>query len=237
MCPPNEGQAKALRAFEDISTVVRLKRGDRLDIGLDRANLVYVVRSGSLILQTDLIRDHHIAIALYAPGCILKVSEMPPLRALAAVATSPCQILRTGEAAFERVTAQFADVRAHWMRELASQNARDKAHIVLLAGFSGEQRVASFFIDVAHRLGRQTGNTIAVDLPYSRSDIANYLALNPDTLSRIFSRLKSLGLIALSGRRNLEILDLAGLMQRTPGQVPLIEAPDKANVIAASSIP
>jgi len=48
-----EGHVAAMRAIEDVSTVIRLKRGDKLDLGPDRAKLVYVVRSGYLILQRN----------------------------------------------------------------------------------------------------------------------------------------------------------------------------------------
>jgi len=217
-----DGHAAAMRAIEDISTVIRLKRGDKLDLGPDRAKLVYVVRSGYLILQAELAVGNHVAVALYAPGSILRGSDLPTWRSLAAVATAPCQILRAGEAIFDRLIDQSADVRAYSAAELALQCARDKAHIVLLAGFTGEERVASFFVEMARRLGRQHGSIVSVEIPFSRSDIANFLALNPDTLSRIFSRLKSLGLVKSSGRRSIEILCLSGLSKLSPAGLGLL---------------
>ena len=210
------GQSSALRAIEDIATVVRLKRGDKLDFGKDRAKLVYAVRSGYLILQADLPAARRIAVALYAPGSILRLCELPAEGPLAGVATATCQILRMGEASFDRLCEQSAEVRLYCARETSIQSARDKAHIVLLAGFSGQERVASFFVDMAFRMGRRHGDVVTIELPFSRRDIANFLSLNPDTLSRIFSRLKSMGLIRTSGRRSVEILDLKGLARICP---------------------
>lgn len=220
---PNDGVGVAMRAIEDISTVIRLKRGDRLDLGRDRAKLIYVVRSGHLVLEASLSATSHVSVALYAPGSILRCSDLPALLSMSAIATAPCQILRAGEPAFERLNEQSPDVRAYCMQELALQCARDKAHIILLSGFSGEARVASFFVEMAHRLGRRNGSIVSVEIPFSRSDIANFLALNPDTLSRIFSRLKTLGLVKSSGRRSVEILELAELTKLTPGDLGLLD--------------
>ncbi|MEQ1695927.1 MAG: Crp/Fnr family transcriptional regulator [Hyphomicrobiaceae bacterium] len=213
------GQSNGLRAIEEIATVVRLKRGDKIDLGRDRAKLVYAVRSGFLILQADLSTERHVAIALYSPGNIVRPAELPPVRSLAALATAPCQILRMGEVAFDRLCEQSAEVRLYCARETALQSACDKSHIVLLAGLSGEERVASFFVEMAYRMGRRHGSIVTVEIPFSRSDIASFLALNPDTLSRIFSRLKSLGLVKTAGRRSIEILDLQGLAKMFPADL------------------
>lgn len=213
------GQSSAMRAIEEIATVVRLRRGDKIEWGKERAKLVYVVRSGYLILQANLSQTRHVAIALYAPGNIMQISDLPPVRTLAAVATAPCQILRMGEAAFDRLCEQSADVRLYCTREASLQSGRDKSHLMLLAGLSGEKRVASFFVDMAYRMGRRHGSIVAVEIPFSRTDIANFLALNPDTLSRIFSRMKSQGLIKTSGRRSVEILDLQGLSGLYPSDL------------------
>jgi CRP/FNR family transcriptional regulator, anaerobic regulatory protein len=225
------GQSSALRAIEEIAAVVRLKRGDRLDLGKDRAKLVYAVRSGHLILQADLSKSRRVAMTFYSPGNVLRLCDLPQIKSLAAVATVPCQILRMGEMAFDRLCEQSADVRLYCMRETAEQSARDKAHIVLLAGLSGEERVASFFVEMAARMGRQHGLVVSVEIPFSRSDIANFLALNPDTLSRIFSRLKSLGLVRTSGRRSVEIMDLQRLAQICPPELARNETDGERTVL------
>jgi CRP-like cAMP-binding protein len=85
-----------------------------------------------------------------------------------------------------------------------------------LGGLSGEQRVASFLIELALRLGTPGGSGISFDLPLSRTDIADHLALNADTLSRIMSRLKTRGLIAQTGRTRAVIPDWTRLCELTP---------------------
>jgi CRP/FNR family transcriptional regulator, anaerobic regulatory protein len=217
--PFNSWPGNALRAIEEVATVVRLKRGDKLELCRERSKLVYAVRSGYLMLQSELSASRRVAISLYSPGSILRLCELPPLRSLAAVATAPCQVLRMGEALFDRLCEQSAEVRRYCAQEASLHSARDRAHIVLLAGLSGEERVAGFFVEMACRMGRRHGPNVSVEIPFSRCDIAHYLALNPDTLSRIFSRLKQIGLIRTSGRRSVEILDLEALSRMCPSNL------------------
>jgi CRP/FNR family transcriptional regulator len=81
----------------------------------------------------------------------------------------------------------------------------------LLAGdHAAEERVAAFVTDLGERLAAQGFSGTRLRLSMSRVDIANYLRLAAETVSRIFTRLRDQGLIALEGR-DLEILDPPGL--------------------------
>ena len=57
---------------------------------------------------------------------------------------------------------------------------------------------------------------VAFELPLSRTEIADYLALNADTLSRIMSRLKGRGLVARTGRDRALVADWDGLCAMSP---------------------
>ena len=67
------------------------------------------------------------------------------------------------------------------------------------------RKVSSFLLKMAGRLSDQTLDH--VDLPISRYDIADYLGLSVETVSRSLTSLKNRGLIALSGPRSVRIID------------------------------
>ena len=52
-----------------------------------------------------------------------------------------------------------------------------------------------------------------VHIPFSRREIADFLGLTIETISRIFSKLKASGMIRLIDSRNIEICDTDGLRQ------------------------
>jgi CRP-like cAMP-binding protein len=91
-----------------------------------------------------------------------------------------------------------------------SQLHREREHAVTLGRRSAAERVAWFLIDTAGRLG--TGDHL--DLPMSRQDIADYLGLTIETVSRTLTQMQGSGLISLAGCRSVQLRKpglLAGL--------------------------
>lgn len=66
------------------------------------------------------------------------------------------------------------------------------------------EKVGSFILDMAARLP-DSGDKVV--LPVSRYDIADYLAVSVETVSRSLTHLKHRGVIALSGTRTVRIID------------------------------
>ena len=84
---------------------------------------------------------------------------------------------------------------------------RAQEHLLLLGRKSGEEKVAAFLLDMAERQG--TFNW--VELPMQRHDIADYLGLSFETVSRILTRMKTARIVRLPHVKRIELLDLAKL--------------------------
>jgi CRP/FNR family nitrogen fixation transcriptional regulator len=78
---------------------------------------------------------------------------------------------------------------------------RAQEHLLVLGRQSAIERVAAFLLDMADRQGGMD----RVELPMSRTDIADYLGLTIETVSRVFSKLKEKGAIRLISLRSIEI--------------------------------
>src|SRR3979490_2394944 len=83
--------------------------------------------------------------------------------------------------------------------------SRLQAQLMILGRITATEKVSSFLLKMAGRLSDQTLDH--VDLPISRYDIADYLGLSVETVSRSLTSLKNRGLIALSGPRSVKIID------------------------------
>jgi CRP/FNR family transcriptional regulator, anaerobic regulatory protein len=77
-------------------------------------------------------------------------------------------------------------------------------HNLILARRDAVGRLAMFLMMLEHNAPRHDAR---IDLPMSRSDIANYLGLSQESVSRALSRLERTGVIAFHGRHELRILD------------------------------
>jgi CRP/FNR family transcriptional regulator len=81
----------------------------------------------------------------------------------------------------------------------------------LLAGnYSADERMAAFLISVSRRYAERGFSATRFVLAMSRTDIANYLRLAPETVSRVFRRFQDEKLLHVE-RRELEFLDAARL--------------------------
>jgi CRP/FNR family nitrogen fixation transcriptional regulator len=84
---------------------------------------------------------------------------------------------------------------------------RAQEHLLVLGRQTAAERVAAFLIDLAER----QGGLDQIDMPMSRMDIGDYLGLTIETVSRVFSRLKDHGIIALPTLRSAEIKNWSAL--------------------------
>lgn len=85
--------------------------------------------------------------------------------------------------------------------------SRDIGTASLLAGdWSADERMAAFLIRLSRRLAARGFSAERFQLTMSRTDIANYLRLAPETVSRVLKRFNDEGLI-LVDRREVELAD------------------------------
>lgn len=87
--------------------------------------------------------------------------------------------------------------------------------MVLLGRKTAEERVASFFVYVTQKMKNLgcKGQT-SFDLPLGRADIADYIGLTLETVSRQITRLKNDGVIAFEGTKTLVHVDEEELKRR-----------------------
>ena len=89
--------------------------------------------------------------------------------------------------------------------------ARCREQSIALGRKTAQERVASFLVTIAGRIGRAEAGGCVIDLPMSRRDIGDSLGLTIETVSRQFGELRDRGLLETSGRSIVRLPDPAGL--------------------------
>lgn len=101
---------------------------------------------------------------------------------------------------------------AREIRELAFAAIEQLQNQLMTTGrTTAREKVASFLIEMS---GRSLGGNERIELPISRYDIADYLAISAETVSRALSSLQNSGLIDLAGARLIRIADADALRNR-----------------------
>jgi CRP/FNR family transcriptional regulator, nitrogen fixation regulation protein len=95
------------------------------------------------------------------------------------------------------------DMTMGMMRSLV----RAQNHMLLLGRKSALEKIATFLLDMAER----TADDSTLDLPMSRTDIADHLGLTIETVSRSFTQLERQGIIGLPSARRIVLSNRAAL--------------------------
>ena len=102
------------------------------------------------------------------------------------------------------------------LKLVGARVAAAREHVVMLGRGTAEQRVAWFLIGRARRTSAGDGDRSEIDLPKSRADIADYLGLEVETVSPVFSRLRADAVLSLASPKRVVprdwrvLADLAG---------------------------
>jgi CRP/FNR family nitrogen fixation transcriptional regulator len=84
-------------------------------------------------------------------------------------------------------------------------------HLLVVGRQTAVERVAGFLLDIATRQNRHD----VISLPMSHGDIADYLGLTPETVSRVFKHLRNSGVVSYTSSRRVAIDRIDGLRQLT----------------------
>ena len=133
--------------------------------------------------------------------------EAADLHRLTAEAVTEAAVLVFNRRTLEQLAARDLDI-ARWLWALTARNldhAQD--HMMLLGRKTATERVAAFLLEMDECM--QPAGSIT--LPMSRRDIADYLGLTLETVSRTMSQLQSEGAVELSGARQVTLHSRAKL--------------------------
>lgn len=86
---------------------------------------------------------------------------------------------------------------------------RAQEHLLVLGRQNGVEKIAAFLLDIAER---QASDRF-IDLSMQRCDIADYLGLSFETVSRVLTKMKVAGTIRIPHVKQIELLDIDQLQQ------------------------
>ena len=170
----------------------------------ERADLVYRMVSGTVRTSRFMADGRRPIGDFYYPGDVFGL-ETSGSHSMAAEALSDCVILAASRQAMLAAGGEDELKDLMWdatVRDLES--ARE--HLTLLVRKSASERVASFLLGLAQRRGGS-----AVELAMGRQDMADYLGLTIETVSRMITQLQSSGVVEFESCRRFRVRDREAL--------------------------
>lgn len=199
------------------ATSVRTRRGQTLALALDGKETVFFVRSGVLKLHVTLPHGLRQLVTLLYPGDVFRSAFAPPNANALLSVLSAGEVLRSRWNAFSELATSDRESARYVAEALAMQNARQAIHMTVVGRLDCQQRVATLLMELALRTGRRAPcGGLLFELLLSRTDMADYLGLNADTLSRTMSRLRASGLLSHPKRHLALVSDFGALSALSP---------------------
>lgn len=144
--------------------------------------------------------------AFYEEGDIFGFESGTTYR-MTAEAVTDCSLITYRRKGIERLAAGNEALTQQLLGYLMEGMTRAQEHALLLGRRSAVERVAVFL----HSAAQQSANGRTINLVLTRQDIADYLGLTIETVSRTLSQLERDAIIALPAARQIEVEDAAWL--------------------------
>ncbi|HXQ65934.1 MAG TPA: helix-turn-helix domain-containing protein, partial [Alphaproteobacteria bacterium] len=185
----------------------------------DLAESVYEIVSGMLKLYKLLPDGRRQVTGFLLRGHLLGLASNERYL-YTAEAVTPVTLCRYPKARFERLLDEVPGFARRLLAVTSDELRAAQDQMVLLGRKSAAEKLASFLLMTAEDQDDGEEESDTVNIPMGRSDIADYLGLSTETVSRTLTQLKCRGVIALPTSAHIEIRQRDRLEQLAEGNLP-----------------
>lgn len=213
------------------------KEGDLLDLPAravlvqegQYANEIFVVEGGVVMLSKALRDGRRQVVGFRFPGDLITLRGGNQTWSVAAQAIAPSRVRRIAWEALDRVLECEPRLYRWLLNQAGDEIAAAQGQLLTVGRRNKEERLAAFILEIWHRTKRRAARPPEVVLAMHRLEVADYLGLTTETVSRVLGQFARDRLIALPHPSYIKILNPAGLEDLALGRRP---QPRRANVTA-----
>jgi CRP/FNR family transcriptional regulator len=199
--------------MDRLDRIVKRRRSvanrERLFSAGSELRTLYVAREGSFKTVALSEDGQQQVVGFHLPGELMGLDALAAGRHRCdAEALEPAGVCEVPLEDLERVAAQVPALQHQLLRVIGASMGRDQDHMEMLGRRQADERVLLFLHGLMERYRALGTSDDLLVLSMSREDIASYLGLVIETVSRSFRRLQDDGVIAVHGRQ-VRVLDVA----------------------------
>jgi CRP/FNR family transcriptional regulator len=208
---------EGLKRLGAASETVHLAVGETLVREGDQAANLFTITEGVVRVYKLLADGRRQIVGFLYPGDMLGLASGDRY-AFEAEALEPVTACRFRKGEYKSLLRELPDLEAALLDRACHELQAAQDQMLLLGRKSAAERLASFLLDLASRDRRSGGTGKVVRLPMTRGEIADYLGLTTETVSRTTTRLKTRGVIRLLPHNAVEIVNPAALQALAGGE-------------------
>ena len=188
-----------------------LHKNDFLYRDGDNSRAIYAVRSGCVKTMTESANGDEQIVGFHLPGELLGLDGFADgvhtCNALALETSSVCELPLNQ---LENLCHVLPGLQRQMRRIMGKEVSSDHKLLLLLGKMTAEERLASFLLSLSSRMEERHWKDNEFNLSMPRQDIANYLGMAVETVSRLFATFQNEKIIDVD-RRHITILDMQRL--------------------------
>ena len=202
LCLPAGIDADELRCLDEIVKLRRpTRRNERLYRIADPLVSLFIARDGAFKTVSISERGEEQIVGFHLPGELIGLDALGhDVHRCEAIALTNANVCEVPLSQLTSVAAQLPRLQQQLLRVIGQGMGRDQDHLNMLVKRQANERIALFLHGLSERYQLIGQSPFQFKLPMSREDIANYLGLALETVSRGFTRLQEDGVISVHGR-------------------------------------
>ncbi len=214
LCLPRGLQSEELQRLDDIIKARRVVHsGDLLFKEGSENRGIYAVRSGSVKTFAMTESGEEQVLGFHLPGEIVGLAGLDQsVHNCSSKALETSSICEMPLDDLEEICLQIPSLQKQLLKLISREISQDHKMLLLLAKKNSDQRVATFLLSLSGRFKLRGLSSDSFILSMSRQDIANYLGLAVETVSRILTKFSEDNIVEVT-RRSIQIVNHDRLLE------------------------
>lgn len=208
----DRAEKQGLSALDTLGSICHFRRGKTIFGEGEEVGCSYKIVSGAVRLSRVTESGRRQIVEFRTAGDFVGF-EWNGQYAFSAEAVRDVVAVRFIRTRVDRLVEERSDVRESMVALIREELRAAHEHLITLGCQGAKERVASFLLQLVRKARLNDGETLEIEL--GRQDMADYLGLTLETISRTLSEFKRIGAIGLPGRRQIKILSKAKLRAQT----------------------
>lgn len=180
----------------------------------EKSDILYIINKGKVKLSKYTVDGKEQILYIMTAGeffgelNLFNEDELSNFSAFAIENTVICQLTKKD---IDQIMCENPEISRKLLRTLSKRLIHTENLAQNLATKDPEVRIIHMILEFCQKFGTKINNGILVHLPINREEIASYVGVTRETISRKFSKFEDLGLITLSGNKQIIVRNQSAL--------------------------